>query len=31
MKAAVLIKNGSADKAFELREVTLPTLKPEQV
>ena len=31
MKAAVLIKKGFADKAFELREVPLPTLKSEQV
>lgn len=31
MKAAVLIKNSSADKAFELREADMPTIKKGQV
>ena len=31
MKAAVLIKNGSAFKAFELREVQMPSVKQGQV
>jgi len=31
MKAAFLVKNGTADKAFEIRETTVPEIEPGQI